>query len=1054
NSNAIVSHSGHLVNLDARLVETTDAVYANSWAIQALDDRLDVVEPDVIENSNAIVSHSGHLVNLDERLVATTDSVYANSWAIANLDKRVTENSDAIQANSSLLMSLYESMHFAPTDIGAGVAGLTIDHSNGALYSAVWRPQGGVLAVGGAADLSSEEVAAYTFDSFAQTLTKLPSSGITHGNTVYSIDWHPDGTYLALGGVVGNPDAYEVKVYSFNGSAFTLLTNGKAVHGAWVYSVAWSPDGNYLAVGGDDGTGNYDVRVYDFTPGTQTIAVKTGCNKDHGGIVREIRWHPTGNFLAVGGTSGIGSYTVRVYSFDGTNLTELSGCNKDHGATVYGIDWTDDGNTLAVVGGLGTDSLYGRLYTFNGSTTLTARTGDMPSHGDDLYSCRFNDAGERLLVGGESGTGGYDMRLYGIEAAQITEYSDARTEFGNAVYSAEWHPDEFWVSANGRTPDEAKVYPIIYGSLVEANSDAIVRLDGLQAEDRTLLWATSDAAHANSWGVESLDGRMTVAEARLDTHDIAISDLDTRLVAVTDAVTAHSAAITAHSGHLVNLDERLVATTDAVYANSWAIQALDDRTDLVEPLLYANSNAIVSHSGHLVNLDERLVEATDAINANSWALSSHELRLDVVEPIVWASSNAVVSHSGHLVNLDERLVATTDAVYANSWAIADLDKRVTENSDAIYANSWAIVSSDVVLASENSWSILHITENVAANSNAILHNSWSISTLDHGPADIWLSDGLTTLTYDVVLSSSHRLHALGFGAESDNICDGEGRKISLRFDGTNPLIFVDAGVTVTFKNLIVEGFSDGAIDLADDESSLVFGDGAYVTINDVQTLSRTWTFSGETVLEGYGNELDLGEGGITVNSWSSLLLKSIKLDGVADTNVLCLDQNATISFRDVVWTQTNNYNFMRGAMDVLTELDLTGTASWYFYYSSTETSTVHANAVMKVGRDMTFSYSPDSIGQEMFRMANSTAIIYLDNATLHSTTTGIRLFNGRIVVEGISNLVSDASVLSEAMCFGDDIDEAKDLTFDILPGSKLVLERGIVRDDNIFDSTP
>lgn len=33
-------------------------------------------------NSQAIVAHSGHLINLDERLVATTDAVYANSWAI------------------------------------------------------------------------------------------------------------------------------------------------------------------------------------------------------------------------------------------------------------------------------------------------------------------------------------------------------------------------------------------------------------------------------------------------------------------------------------------------------------------------------------------------------------------------------------------------------------------------------------------------------------------------------------------------------------------------------------------------------------------------------------------------------------------------------------------------------------------------------------------------------------------------------------------------------------------------------------------------------------
>ena len=1083
NSNAIVSHSGHLMNLDERLVATTDAVYANSWAIAAHGDRLDSAETLLestsntvnadhdlliynsnaidshydllvaissavyvnswainsgiselaVENSNAIVSHSGHLMNLDERLVATTDVVYANSWAIANLFGAI--NSSAI-------------------DIGDTTAGLTIDHSNGALYSAVWKPQSDVLVVGGAADLSSEEVAAYTFDSFAQTATKLPSSGIAHGATIYSVDWHPDGTYLAIGGAVGTPDAYEVKVYSFDGSAFTLLTNGKAVHGAWVYSVAWSPDGNCLAVGGDDGTGNYDIRVYDFTPGTQTIAVKTGCNKDHGGIVREVRWHPTGNYLAVGGTSGTGSYTARVYSFDGTNLTELSGCNKDHGATVYGIDWTGGGNTFAVVGGLGTSSVYGRLYEFNGSTTLTEKSATMPSHGDILYACRFNDNGTRLLVGGESGTDGYDMRLYLIEESRILEYTDARTEFGNAVYTNEWHFGGHWVLANGRTPDEAQIYPIIYGSLIEANSAAIVRLENIRVEDNLLLLATSDAVVAHSGHLINLEERMVVAEARLDTHDIAISDLDGRLIAATDAISAFSS-------HLINLDERLVAATDSIYANSWAISDLDIRVT-------ENSNAVHVNSWAISDLDIRVFENSNAINANSWAISDLDIRVlensNAVNANSWTIasidicastySDAVYASSWAIANLDQRVIENSNAVYANSWAISDLDRRIIENSNAIHANSWAIFAGDIGLALATSDAVnAHYYNLIIPNSNAIIHNSWSLSTIDHGPGNIWLVDGLTTLSYDVVLTASHRMYAMGYGVENDNICAGEGRKISLRYDGINPLIYVDAGVTLMFENLILEDFADGAISLADDDSSLIFGDGTCVSLGKSQSLSRTWTFSGESVFVGHDHILDLADGGIVVNSWSSLLMQNMHIEGVSETNVLCLDQHATVSFNDSSWLLSNNYTFKRGSFDVLTEFDLDGTASWIFYYSSTSTSTVHSNALFKIGRNGTFSYSPDSIGQDMFQFADSTAILYLDNATLHSTTTGVRFSKGTIIIEGDCALSSDAQVLSEAICLGDGVDENNDIIVDISPGSSLVLDGGIVRDDNMFGVT-
>ncbi|MCK4499718.1 hypothetical protein KAU11_04430, partial [Candidatus Babeliales bacterium] len=103
NSNAIVSHSGHLINLDERLVATTDAVYANSWAIATLNDATIGL---AITNSNAIDAHYNLIVQNSNAIYANSWAISAfiandpvalatdNSWAILSLTEDVTDNTD------------------------------------------------------------------------------------------------------------------------------------------------------------------------------------------------------------------------------------------------------------------------------------------------------------------------------------------------------------------------------------------------------------------------------------------------------------------------------------------------------------------------------------------------------------------------------------------------------------------------------------------------------------------------------------------------------------------------------------------------------------------------------------------------------------------------------------------------------------------------------------------------------------------------------------------------------------------------------------------------
>ena len=58
-------------------------------------------------------------------------------------------------------------------------------------------------------------------------------------------------------------------------------------------------------------------------------------------------WDSSGRYLAVGESGGD---ELKVFSFDGTVLTELSGCSKDFGNWVRAVDWTPDGKYIAAAG--------------------------------------------------------------------------------------------------------------------------------------------------------------------------------------------------------------------------------------------------------------------------------------------------------------------------------------------------------------------------------------------------------------------------------------------------------------------------------------------------------------------------------------------------------------------------------------------------------------------------------------------------------------------------------------------------------------------------------
>ena len=205
-----------------------------------------------------------------------------------------------------------------------------------------------------------------------QVSTKnLPAGAIkrfTHGVSVYTVAFSPDGKRLASGGnnneailwhvanrneptdirghtksvmsVMFSPDGKYLATASHDGFVrlwkvpskrrYTTFTH---THTGWVKSVAFSRDGKRLASGGGDQTGS--VMLWDVSR-DQRVAAMAG----HTGIVESVAFSPDGQLLA----SASRDKTVKLWDIESQRVRKTL---TKHENVVYAVAFSPDGRTLA-----------------------------------------------------------------------------------------------------------------------------------------------------------------------------------------------------------------------------------------------------------------------------------------------------------------------------------------------------------------------------------------------------------------------------------------------------------------------------------------------------------------------------------------------------------------------------------------------------------------------------------------------------------------------------------------------------------------------------------
>jgi hypothetical protein len=155
-----------------------------------------------------------------------------------------------------------------------------------------------------------------------------------------------------------------------------------------------------------------------------------------------------------------------------------------------------------------------------------------------------------------------------------------------------------------------------------------------------------------------------------------------------------------------------------------------------------------------------------------------------------------------------------------------------------------------------------------------------------------------------------------------------------------------------------------------------------------------------------------------------------------------MDNNCTLTLGNVTWVQDDTFTLSNSHFEVLGAWALVGTST--FAYTSGRASTITSFGNLYLDAGMTFSYAPlHSANRDLIVMENSDALLTVNNATLASTTTGMRLTKGTIDIEGTCWTINDGAVAaSEGIALGDG-DPAHDVIINFGSSATLNAQSGV-----------
>ena len=357
-------------------------------------------------------------------LCASTDPELTVDLALPDIiNSESTVDNDVTRANTPYLR-LRSSVGFSDTS-----------NTSDRLRVLAWHPTAPIFAAAGGPCTTTAELDLYNVigTPTGAYLQDFPSLQFDNGYQINTINWSSDGSYLALGGSGITTNQFKLYSYAPSNSALSqiyTLSWGSSTSSS-INSIAIHPSGKYIAIGGTNQTNGYSVIVYYLDLITPLMTPLAQLNLGSSAVVNALSWDATGTYLAVGcKNESTGKATLQTYKFITTNtsgnfffsLNQIS--TADFGgsaAYVLALAWSPD-NTMLVAGGYSGGAPYGTVADDN------------------------------------------EIKLYTVSNGILTNAPTGNIDFGPTMYSAyvstlAWDPQQQYLIAGGFQPQADSSIP-------------------------------------------------------------------------------------------------------------------------------------------------------------------------------------------------------------------------------------------------------------------------------------------------------------------------------------------------------------------------------------------------------------------------------------------------------------------------------------------------------------------------------------------------------------------------------------------------------------------
>lgn len=178
---------------------------------------------------------------------------------------------------------------------------------------------------------------------------------------------------------------------------------------------------------------------------------------------------------------------------------------------------------------------------------------------------------------------------------------------------------------------------------------------------------------------------------------------------------------------------------------------------------------------------------------------------------------------------------------------------------------------------------------------------------------------------------------------------------------------------------------------------------------------------GNCYINAGGNVIKFDEtyGSIIVDSGAQLLIEDAQLQGIGADDVACRGNSSVLTLRDVQWHQDSLYTFSIGSIRFENNVLMHGDTT--FVYSSAQTSTILSESTLTIENGFTFSYAPPIASKDLLVLEDDSSSIFLNGGALYSTSTGLRLSTGHLLIDRLSTLSNDGLVEAEGMILDSDL---------------------------------